>query len=330
MRLARSDPAAYAWDLFVQVNLPASPTGRGEPSGTELSGKAGPVVWSTWKTVDEVFLLGGARPGKWESGDPLAPPRVNSMEIDGRRLRDRLGNFVLFETRMNRATFEYLVERRLYSFAGQQELLLPGAPPVDFPSDAMEVKASWRLLGPDEGERAMSRYFVRQVRVEGAADESLVMVALTGLHITSKVLPNWFWATFEHVDNAETTRTRLRLPIPPDVAAMNTNMQRRLAGTRWGNYRLNAYQVEPVDREGRPLLAANSQIETHFQESSSCLTCHALAAVGAPSQPRPEMFRLGPAGLKGPVGQPSERLFQAGNGGGFRSLDFVWSLRHAR
>ena len=66
---------------------------------------------------------------------------------------------------------------------------------VRFPYGVKEVKAKW---GGRSARRRVSRYHTLVVTL---ADGTQRLYGLTALHIASKDLPTWFWATFEHVDN---------------------------------------------------------------------------------------------------------------------------------
>ncbi|MDW9667809.1 hypothetical protein GOB27_14565 [Sinorhizobium meliloti] len=192
-----------------------------------------------------------------------------------------LGN----ETRMNRAD-------------GQEDFLRRGLA-IDSPRDSIEVKAAWRLfsereLDPQrtfedvngdgtlaEGERGLAllqrRFYVSYglATDEGTQQIQTKPFGLVGLHIITKDIPNWFWATFEHASNPNPEVGSLDRYSPAD-----TGFPREVAGTIWENYRLRGTQVDFVDAAGRPTTLANTQIEGGFQASSSCITCHARTSIG--------------------------------------------------
>ncbi|MCB9608732.1 MAG: hypothetical protein H6716_19240 [Polyangiaceae bacterium] len=324
---ATATPIAFAWDLFLYVNWPAKSGERGVPDPALELGADGLTTWSTWKHTSEVYLPGGKPPDAWKSGDPSKPPLLEAPEIDGRTLTDSNGNLVEFEVRMNEATFSYIVARQLYGYAGQQALRKPGAEAVAFPPGSLEVKATWRLLDPIKDKAILGNYYTRTVTyASDGGGTTQAAAGLTGLHIISKALPNWVWATFEQVDNAKTTEAKLLQPIAPDVAAANAKMQQALQGTVWANYQLIGVMTEPV-ADGKPVILANSQMETGFQSTSSCLTCHSTASIGPDDNPRFQFFK---PGFQGYVGEPPSQPFDAAQGGKFTRLDFVWSLKRAR
>ena len=67
---------------------------------------------------------------------------------------------------------------------------------LNFPPNAKEVKAQWRKIKATD----KPRYHWAEVT---KADGSKEIWGLTGLHVLTKDLPNWFWATFEHIDNKQ-------------------------------------------------------------------------------------------------------------------------------
>jgi len=327
---ASNSPIEFGWNLFVFVNWPALPNARGVPDPSKHLGTAEPVVWQTWKTAPEVYVAPGQTPLPWNLG-LSGTPVLAQTEIDGQTLLDDDNNPVMYQVLMNQGVFDYLISRRLYSFAGQEAARgTPGGPvvaPVQFPANAMEVKASWRILDPITDKARMSHYLTQRVTYVGSDGSALqLVVGLTGLHITSKALPNWFWVTFEQNENATTTQTKHTLPIAPDVAAANATMQRLFAGTVWQYYRMDGYQTG-YGAADKPTLLANSQMETNFQSSSSCMTCHSLASIGAlkPGPPRFPFFN----NMQGYTGAPPTAPFGSGPGQ-FTPLDFVWSMREAQ
>jgi hypothetical protein len=319
---ATTDPIQFAWMLFMDVNWPAMPNVRGRPDPNKPFSAPGPVVWQTWKTSQNMYVPRGQRPLLWTQGPLYQPPALQSAEIDGKILTDDNGNPVMYEVRLNRDTFNQILGRGLFSQAGQLALL-QGGQPVAFPLASMEVKASWRFLGTGDNP---NHYLTAFVRYQGVQR----LVGLNGLHITSKALPQWFWCTFEQIENAQTTPITLKLPIADAVQQSNKTMQAGLAGTKWAYYRLNGVQTEFVknpeaasciDNPGGTCLA-NSQMETYFQGSSSCITCHSRASIG-PNGTRASLWNYVGGNQQGFVGTPPPMK-------SYVPLDFVWSMREAQ
>jgi hypothetical protein len=247
----------------------------------------------------------------------------------------------LTEIRINRVAFEFIRARRLYSVEGQLQNYAAHLA-VQFPLGAREVKAKWRPITAQE----RNRYHTVEVQM---ADGSSRLYGLTALHILSKDLPNWFWATFEHVDNARLaggegwqlpSRDRFACgTLPPDCNRAPAGIG--LEGTVWSNYRLRGTLTAAVDAAGNPLRLANSEFERGFQTSSSCISCHARATVapGAAGASRLAIFATTGTGARlterrGFIGQPVASWYLPDAAGGdappYQTLDYVWSLSLAR
>jgi len=171
-----------------------------------------------------------------------------------------------------------------------------------------------------------------------------VPVALVALHIITKQVPNWTWATFEHWKNpgrcddtgcrdafgaAEPVVAAQRKPDLGYPQCRPSEALRRMfaaAGIAdvWLNYCLKGTQSDFVTSTGAPTLLGNSVAETinagvpHGR--SSCITCHAEAAFDR----RGRMARAEPK-----VGAPRPSWFiSTGSAAApqFRQADFVWAI----
>jgi hypothetical protein len=338
-RSAQSEPLFFGWLLFLDINCPAQP------------GAAQPVIWETWKPNYGVYLPGGKTPDPWGK----LPPRVllAQQEIDGQTLLDRNGQPVLNEIRMNQATFEYVVQRQFYSKAAQIAFFNdPNSLPVNFPTESFEIKASWLILTP--GDPANARYYtIQSSYVDQGGQTHQVLAGLTGLHISSKVLPDWFWTTFEQVDNQLRTQAPQTVLIPPGVQKVNDDVHAVLPATSvWRNYNMRGAMTAFTNPDGSAGILSNTQLETAFQRSSSCITCHRLSTRGSASEGRLGFFLTTSTGIQGYIGapgDPSNKYFdpfrnpvcyvpsqvvfnncKAPNPAiVYKTLDYVWSLREA-
>lgn len=301
---------------------------------------------------------------------PAIPlPTVSTAEI---------GN----ETRMNRATFDFILNKGLYNIEGQ-EALLTSRIGIDFPKESREVKAVWREFSDEEldplknfkdlngdgaisdderGSKLLGRTFHTAFGLKQGGQVKLF--GLSGMHIITKDIPNWFWTTFEHVQNPEPEIRNLDRYSDPDKGFPS-----EVAGTVWQNYRLRGIQVDFVTSTGRPTRLGNTQIEGGFQATSSCITCHSRASIGqkpatgqganrltvfedindiprAPTlllidpqncaevNPGPPATCNQPRGstiIRGAIGAPDQSLYVVEGTGRleYTQLDFVWSLRRA-
>ena len=382
---AARHPDEYAWRLFVALNWPANAqTRQSDPTASFGSNK--PVVWEVWQNATDVYLDDGRDPGPWLAGRPTsaaaaadadatpaataaatlptaAPHAAAESRFETFSLKDIpnarhivAGKMVpltnptanakrLTELRMNRTTFDYIRSHELYNLDGQLRMVAANHP-LNFPPASTEIKASWRPIRSDE----QARYHTVEVRL---ADGTQRLYGLTALHIVSKDAPQWFWATFEHVDNpTRPDADGWQLPSSDHFScdshgeAADCNRAPSgigLEGTVWQYYRLRGTLTRFVDTANRPLLLANSDLEAGMQKTSSCITCHArssLALVGG-SPTRLPIFdtaakdRELPATIerRGFTGLPRAQWFEDPENGGtplFRQLDFVWSLSKAR
>ncbi len=349
---ARNHSDEYAWRLFVALNWPANPTGRGADSMAVL-GAPGPVVWESWRSAGNVYRPDGADPGAWDRAQSQrAEDRFEIVSLkDLPNVRHVVGGVMvpwvdplesarrLTEIRMNRPTYEFIRRHELYNTDGQLRAAAREIG-VSFPYGSKEVKAKWRLI--TEAER--SRYHTLVVTL---ADGTRRLYGLTALHIASKDLPTWFWATFEQVDNpTQVDGEPWQLASHDDFAcrAQAADCERfpphiGLEGTVWQYYRLRGTLTSFLDAAGTARRLANSELESGFQTTASCMTCHARASIAvlpAPAGPAPTLALRLPifdgAERRGFIGAPQAQWFSpAGDAGPhFIPLDFVWSLSKAR
>jgi hypothetical protein len=355
--LAKSDPVTYGWDLFFYTSWTAltGPTHRGQPDPKKKFG-TGPVVWETWKNTSETYLCNGHAPAKWNTAEPIPPPlcppstatisppqpsdsgnlwqdMTGNSEVDGFPAKDNQNEDLLYEIRTDKSSFDYVVKRTLYNLDGQiKYAATKGA--LNFDWTAMEVKASWRWLDTTQAGCTAADYFTANALwAEKDSNGKFVkwrsgLMGLTGLHIITKALPQWVWITFEQVNNMKCTQVERRDPIPQNIATVNAQMQKALAGTKWANYELVGVQTAAMDGT-TPVLLANTQIETLFQSRSSCLTCHAIANIATHKPTKPEddlrksfVQRTPPVSPPYYIGDPPSLAPWVGQ-------DFVWSLRRA-
>ena len=256
---AINSPDLYAWKLFVALNWPADVAAR-MADKDRMFGENADTVWESWKLSsgenDEVFLKDGVDPGPWISADP------RRMQQEGQQIERNTRDFEreplqqlqglrrnmraafdddrspkgLNENHINRAGYDFIRENELYNIDGQEQLfaeakqkfdqaraagraIAPHEYKLHFPVGAKEVKAQWRQISVEDKPRYRWAEFKNR-------DGSIQLYGLTSLHITTKDIPNWFWATFEHVDNppgrARKRGRRQRLTHQPDPMAIRT------------------------------------------------------------------------------------------------------------
>lgn len=228
----------FSWNSFIALNWSANPQ-TCEPDTSKLitDKNPGPVVWETFSQDTDVFVAPGTKPAEWctpQQNEPkkfsfrkasptflqrlsLSSPMIASdiAEAVGGVLTDQNGRFVRYEKRLNHDEYQYIVTNNLWNKQGQQ------GQTIDFPSGsnssgqtgAIEIKAAWKVLTPEEIKKGS--FYTTEAIVDNdekgdpSPDPNPVTLGLVGLHIIHKTStqPNWIWSTFEHVDNAPTIDT---------------------------------------------------------------------------------------------------------------------------
>lgn len=310
-------PDLYAWKLFIALNWPADISNRKADSSREF-GENDYTVWESWKLSsgnnDEVFLAKGKDPGPWLDGKekpllqvlddfeklPLQQiPRFKNKRIHMMFDPETSTKKSVNENHMNKEAYEFIQKNELYNIEGQEKIfnsavelrdkarkkfddtgVLPAPHEykkkfIDFPPMSKEVKAQWREINEADKSRYRWQEFIDK-------NGNKKLYGLTALHITTKDLPNWLWATFEHIDNPKREGAEKWLIPTNDTSAGPNGYPENLGleGTRWENYRLRGTIIDFFDSTGKPNILANSQVEEGFQYSSSCITCHARASIG--------------------------------------------------
>jgi hypothetical protein len=298
---AENHPDEVNWQLFVLVNRPA-PNNAG-------------VMFETWASNEDTFTASPKFPGA--SGPPtcglvaaapvaitpVASPKILNVPalerlmprlpgLEPRVVPGGTENVPSEEVRHNEATFNHIYCNKLYTRAGLRTAFASGQP-ISFPIDSIEVKANWKPAGS----RSPSDYYMN------TADGK--RYALVSMHIISKKLPNWTWATFEQKDNlgrcdylgchdhfGAVTPDVQPNPTPggrynPCVKTPALKKMFMDAGmpALWDNYCLKGSQVDFTTATGIPTSVGNSVTEDGFVETSSCMTCHSRSAVLANGGP---------------------------------------------
>jgi hypothetical protein len=330
--------ADLAWNWFVWLNMP-------------LTG-GGPKTWEGWRPSSTVYLPNGQQPPGW--GQTLAPPVAviaeaqkqglntnlpfhnldSDVQSDGLALRDKFNQNTRYQILMNQDTFTYIVNNGIYNVDGQQAMAQANKP-TDFPASAFELKTSWIWIGTDKTiySQLNGKYYIVNAYyalVDGSGKPNglykVGRAALSGMHIISKPVPQWFWTTFQNVYDAQYTQATNKLAIAPAVVQANQKYRNQLKsmGSVFANYQLIGTQWQFVDASGKPLLLANSQIETAFQQASSCTTCHAVASYSA-TDGYFNIVKQQNGGITYYTGNPPTEQMK-----GYNPLDFIWSLKRAQ
>lgn len=239
------------------------------------------------------------------------------------------------EVTINPAEETYGNSKGLLTTTGQQKYLQSGGV-IDFPTAAVEVKADWVPASSftnvtlDCKTQNTSLY---QEMIDGQC------YALVGIHINSKLYPNWLWATFEPQDD-RTNPNRCNPDLynacidpwgskPAKSTGANTQVTPQLkalfaaAGNRldksFQNYRLVGTQTEYTQPTASNGNLGSSFVEFNAQvlpQQASCITCHSYAQRNADGKTPPG----GPLKDGKFVGIPTPLPV------GYKSLDFSWFL----
>jgi len=222
------------------------------------------------------------------------------------------------EVRRSKASFDYIVSNNLWHLDGLTEAYTKGKQ-VDLPIDSIEIKAQWRPIDA-----------MMKPRYHWNVDKTGKLFGLVALHISTKALRNWFWATYEHVDNPARgkdlgVRDSFGI-VPPNTQdgkvspALLAMFQRGGLGMEWQNYRLDGTQVDFVDSTGQFTRMGNSIIEDGLVVKSSCINCHAMARVDGTAVGSFDFI----------VGIPDKNMFYFSDGSRKSlQLDFVWGFSFA-
>jgi len=221
-----------SWQSFSVLSWPVVPNKRGVPDKTkspgdkDASGKFLPMVWESYKGLEEVFTGSKIPPGAWNSEEPVpsicpsgtglravsmtsktrsphavgghaAPGPLRSVnQAVGGPLVDQNGNLVVYEIRINEVMFNDIVDKKAWNMSHDQltcsgKYATKGCTPFEFSKGAIEAKAAWKML--TDAEKKSGKFFVRDLLVyipaddnKGATSCQTQTMGLVGLHISRK------------------------------------------------------------------------------------------------------------------------------------------------
>ena len=231
------------------------------------------------------------------------------------------------EVRLNGAQEDYIAGNNLWNRIGQANAAA-FSEDIQFPAPAVEIKADWIALSSiNETCTSLPANSIHIEKIDGNC------FALAGIHVISKLLGQWIWATFEP-QNKTTNPFRCNVlgcidtfgSIPAMSVGADTKLSPRLANLmaaanlapEWSNYRLDATQTGFY----RPGLSGNSIIEGENvgmpMSQSSCISCHAVSSVKSDGTDGITLLTSNPVGAPKPLPSPA-----------WIRRDFVWSLFEA-
>jgi hypothetical protein len=353
------EPDKAAWQLFIAINQLASSQ---QTIGGNTTNNA---LWETWADDPLTFPASPnpANPPQWPSAGQtfpflkrlqiptqflfrelqkqnVPPSEIKSRMLEFQRARPGmtlaqtlksqasiLGLKPLHiplielgggeEVRRNKASFDFIVSNGLWYKQGLAAAFA-AKNAITFPVDAIQVKADWIQIQPQQKSQYHWNY---------AADGKLY--GLVALHIESKALPNWLWATFEWTGNAgrcDYIGCNDSFGVtPPSVApatpvggtypagtltpALLSLMSAAGLGPEFQNYRLKGSQTLFANTVGQPTLLGSSVIEKGVVPSSSCITCHGQASVDLNGNNNPSLGYTPLSGLISSNGPLTPSMF---------------------
>src|SRR5262249_45278361 len=104
------------------------------------------------------------------------------------------------ETRRNRPDFDFIVQNNLYKWPGLKAAFAANKV-ISFPIDSIEVNANWVEVDELNGFNGFSGTAADAAKIYHVNTAGGKQYALVAMHVISKLVPNWTWATFEHKDN---------------------------------------------------------------------------------------------------------------------------------
>jgi hypothetical protein len=343
--LINNDPVQTSWAIFIAAMC---------PSGSQQT----PLAFENWvEQAQEYPAAPGAavHPRRFHHGSPLA------FVVESREKKGALTSFPSNDCNPGRGNPNVIFCEEVYispvaqryidrpaGVASKATLKLrapqaafattPPPPPffppgwgnIQFPWPAVEVKVDW------------IQYTGACPSLNGVWTETANgnCYALAGIHVISKLLPNWIWATFEP-QNMSTNANRCVVlgcndpfgsspaQTPPNQPGSTTQitspllsmMQAANLSTIFQNYRLDGVQTAFVDNNGNPTLLGNSIIEGENVgmplTQASCITCHAVSSIKGDGTDG--IQNLTSNFIGNPPAMPA----------GFAPRDFVWSLSMA-
>ncbi len=345
--------------------LPASPAGSQEETAWRLFVaincriEAGQLTWETWTT--QACLN---NPADCQDGGRLRASSLRASLVPGDDPKRTGGcsamttaatadaSLVPFvpanlssnpqfceEVTINSGEEVYARSNGLLTRAGQVNYLQTGKT-IDFPTNAVEVKADWVAASSFTNvtfDCSKPNGKIYMEMIDGTC------YALAGIHISSKLYPNWLWATFEpqypatnpnrcnpslYNSCTDTWGSNPATSTGKDTATTSTlsalfNSAGAALDVSFRNYRLTGTQTVYNQPTGSAGILGSSFVEFNADvpaQQASCITCHNYAQ----RQPTPA-----PAGST-PPGGPLQGGANVGTPTplppAYKPLDFSWFL----
>ncbi|MET0555860.1 MAG: hypothetical protein ABW221_22665 [Vicinamibacteria bacterium] len=303
--------ARYAWYLFIQAMTPSSGPGGplafeswteqcqlnpamiGCPSGAAAQAKGRLLHGSALAKKSSFAKAAAAVPGI--ECNPMAQGKVGSYPVPANVAPNASFCEEVF---VNPAESAFVTQNGLTTLSGQQKYGSTQGGAITFPWEAVEIKADWVPVSS----YLPGKTFACPDPTGSLYTETIngTCYALVGFHISSKVLPDWLWATFEpnsSITNPNRCDPKLYnscfdpwgttssqpyskgQPVPPQSQQLKAAMAAAGLNKAFNNYYLTGTQTQFVSN-GKPIGMGNSFVEFNAQVppgQASCITCHRYA-----------------------------------------------------
>jgi len=276
--------------------------------GWSLVTKVAPQ-WEFWPTQEEAFET-GARTAALSGARVPYRPFHSSSKVDAKAA---VWAYELY----NPPAFAHIRDNRLYSRDALDVLNEKGAEIPPFPQDAIVIKSIWRPSA------SCVAYCVAVDAAKIAEDPMLAAIArrilgrdlqagdkaeLVGLHIATKEIDDWVWASL-YWDGGGTDAD-----VPADVPAP------------YRSYRLTVAfdDTLPKEPDGSAHIAFNPHLEGPFPNGavSNCMSCHVRAAWPEDWATDDPLKRLFLPIRRGPPDKAHDPSFASGH----LRTDFIWAI----
>ncbi|NJL27152.1 MAG: hypothetical protein HC897_04320 [Thermoanaerobaculia bacterium] len=329
---AITEPYKLAWLILARLCPLQSPTGN-----------AAECEWPKWASFADTYPDDpDQRRPAWPTATSYPPPALSPSCKYGDRKRYAYYPSdnpceKIYDFRLDRQAFDYVVKNDLWYQEGLAASWTQRAE-IDFPPEATALQAAWKQIQADE----KARYLWISLDEKSPTTGQPIVCGLTGLDVKSKILNDWFWLAFEHVDNPSRCdvigcrddfgqEPSIILPAPLSGKGYPAGrLTERLlelvpigVTSVWRNYRLKGVQTSFTDAEGKPTLLGNSapQLEGEFlPRAMSCMTCHSRASFDSKGEAMP--------GLPVVYGAPDPSWFffdLAFSDVQYQQSNFIWS-----
>jgi hypothetical protein len=257
----------------------------------------------------------------------------------GKPPKDQPNLVICEEVRLNGAAEDYIAGNTFWKRDGQKDAAIAGTK-IQFPTPAIEYKSDWiqtsSMVDPktklplSKNCSKLPKSWAGKIHVEMVNGNCF---ALAGMHLISKLLDQWIWATFEPQFNTTNPfrctvlgciDTFGSVPAMVDGSSRNGQtismrlkqlMQAANLAPEWLNYRLDAVQTGFFN----PGLSGNSIIEGENVgmplSQASCISCHAVSSIKTDGTDGITLLTNNPVGAPKPLPSPA-----------WIRRDFVWSM----